>query len=225
MARTKGAHRKHFFREFTNGVWGPWTQMMIDPEDMPVTPIVWNGRLLCCWLKAVKQTQGSAPQISPTSTSTGTGTSTPTTLANLTVSDLNTFVSNSTAAAASGSVTAQVALCWAEYYNGKWQPAKTSDVSLPTTDRRPSTQSATGSFEAVRNQLRIVPGQFTGTNPDLAGSTGPGVHPRLTRSSSRSPARPGTRRGTRASSCTTRTGRSASTRCSSGSLRPRTATG
>ena len=40
-----------------------------------------------------------------------------------------------------------------------------------------STQPATGSFEAVRNQLRIVPGQFTGTNPDLAGSTGPGVIP------------------------------------------------
>ena len=38
----------------------------------------------------------------------------------------------STTAATSGAVTAQVALCWAEYYNGKWQPTKTSDISLPT---------------------------------------------------------------------------------------------
>jgi len=176
VARTKGAHRKHFFREFTNGVWGPWTQMMIDPEDMPVTPIAWNGRLVCCWLKAVKQAQGSTPQFSPTSTSTGTNTSTPTTVATLQVSDLNTFVSNSTAAATSGSVTAQVALCWAEYYNGKWQPTKTSDIGLPTTIGA-FDPAGFGSFEAVRDQLRIVPGQFTGTNPDLAGSTGPGMIP------------------------------------------------
>jgi len=178
VARTKGAHRKHFFREFTNGVWGPWAQMMIDPEDMPVTPVVWNGRLLCCWLKAVKQTQGSPPQFSPTSTSTGTGnnTSTPTTLATLTVSDLNSSVTASTTAATSGSVTAQVVLCWAEYYNGKWQPAKTSDVGLPTAIGA-FEAAGDGSFEAVRNQLRIVPGQFTFTNPDLAGTTWPGLVP------------------------------------------------
>ena len=174
VARTKGAHRKHFFREFTGGVWGPWTQMMIDPEDMPVTPIVWNGRLLCCWLKAVKQTQGSAPQVSPTSTSTGPNTSTPTTLASLPISDLNSSVTASTTAAASGSVTAQVALCWAEYYNGKWQPTKTSDISLPTKIGA-FDPAGDGSFEAVRNQLRIVPGQFRGTNPALRGSTGPGA--------------------------------------------------
>jgi len=169
VARTKGAHRKHFFRELTDGGWGPWTQMMIDPEDMPVTPVVWAGRLLCCWLKAVKQAQGSAPQVSTT-----TGTST--TLGTLKISDLNTSVSDSTTAAATGSVTAQVVLCWAEYYNGKWQPTKTSDVSLPTTIGA-FDQAGDGSFEAVRNQLRIVPGQFTGTNPDLAGSAGPGVIP------------------------------------------------
>ena len=26
----------------------------------------------------------------------------------------------------------QAVLCWSEYYNGKWQPAKTSDVDRPT---------------------------------------------------------------------------------------------
>ena len=168
VARTKGAHRKHFFRELTDGTWGPWTQIMIDPEDMPVTPIVWNGRLLCCWLKAVnaaKQPQG--PQVTPTANSG-------TTLATLAISDLNSSVTASTTAATSGAVSAQVALCWAEYYNGKWQPTKTSDISLPTTIG-PFDQAGYGSFDAVRNQLRIVPGQFTGTNPDLAGSTEPGL--------------------------------------------------
>jgi len=168
VARTKGAHRKHFFRELTDGTWGPWTQMMIDPEDMPVTPIVWNGRLLCCWLKAVnaaKQPQG--PQVTPSADSG-------TTLATLAISDLNSSVTASTTAATSGAFIAQVALCWAEYYNGKWQPTKTSDISLPTMIG-PFDQAGYGSFDAVRNQLRIVPGQFTGTNPALAGHTGAGA--------------------------------------------------
>jgi hypothetical protein len=181
VARTKGAHRKHFFRELTNGTWGPWTQMMIDPEDMPVTPVVWNGRLLCCWLKAVKQAQSTTPQISTsgtngTSGTSGTSTSTSTTLGDLKVSDLNNYVSDSTATAATGSVTAQVVLCWAEYYNGKWQPTKTSDVSLPTTIGN-FDQAGYGAFEAVRNQLRIVPAQYTGTNPALTGHTGPVPQP------------------------------------------------
>jgi hypothetical protein len=29
-------------------------------------------------------------------------------------------------------VTVQAVLCWSEYYNGKWQPTKTSDVDHPT---------------------------------------------------------------------------------------------
>ena len=30
-------------------------------------------------------------------------------------------------------VTVQAILCWSEYYNGKWQAAKTSDVDRPVT--------------------------------------------------------------------------------------------
>ena len=30
-------------------------------------------------------------------------------------------------------ITLQAVLCWSEFYNGKWQPAKTSNVNLPTT--------------------------------------------------------------------------------------------
>ena len=59
VARTAGAHRKYYFRQFQDGGWTPWTQVMIDCEDMPVTPIVWNGRLFLFWLKAVKQGTGN----------------------------------------------------------------------------------------------------------------------------------------------------------------------
>jgi hypothetical protein len=57
-------------------------------------------------------------------------------------------------------------LCWTEYYNGKWQPTKTSDVSLPTTFGT-FDQTGPGSFEAIRDSLVMIPAQFTGTNPHL----------------------------------------------------------
>ncbi len=41
--------------ELTSGCWTPWTEVQIDCEDMPITPIVWNGRLFLFWLKVVKQ--------------------------------------------------------------------------------------------------------------------------------------------------------------------------
>ena len=60
VARTAGAHRKYYFRELTAGSWTPWTEVKIDCEDMPITPIVWNGRLFLFWLKVVKQDPAAA---------------------------------------------------------------------------------------------------------------------------------------------------------------------
>ena len=157
VARTAGAHCKYYFRQFQDGGWTPWTQVMIDCEDMPVTPIVWNGRLFLFWLKAVKQ--GQAP---PAQISAATGT----TLGSLAVTDLNSSVTTAAGYAAEGTVLAQAVLCWTEYYNGKWQPAKTSDVNLPTTIGS-FDPTGPGSFEAIRDGLTIVPARFTGTNREL----------------------------------------------------------
>ena len=60
----------------------------------------------------------------------------------------------------------QAILCWTEYYNGKWQPTKTSDINLPTTIGS-FNQTGPGSFEAIRDSLIMLPAQFTGTNPNL----------------------------------------------------------
>ncbi|HEY6315370.1 MAG TPA: neuraminidase-like domain-containing protein [Streptosporangiaceae bacterium] len=161
VARTAGAHRKHYFRQLQAGSWTPWTEVKIDCEDMPITPIVWNSRLFLFWLKAVKQAQPPQAQLTSTGSS---GNSTP--LANLQVSDLNTSMNNAATAASKRSIVVQAVLCWTEFYNGKWQPTKTSDVNLPTTV---GTFDAAGdnSFDAVRNRLRIVPATCTGTNPQF----------------------------------------------------------
>ena len=46
VARTAGANRQYYFRQFQGESWTPWTQVEVECEDIPLTPIVWNGRLL-----------------------------------------------------------------------------------------------------------------------------------------------------------------------------------
>src|SRR5262249_24415258 len=42
VARTSVTPRKYYFRQLRNGSWTPWTQVKIDCEDMPITPVVWK---------------------------------------------------------------------------------------------------------------------------------------------------------------------------------------
>ncbi len=157
VARTAGAHRKYYFRELTGGSWTPWAQVQIDCEDMPITPIVWNRRLFLFWLKITKQ-------IDTPSTNLTTSASTQD-VASMQVSDVNSYIGSSSTGATT--VTAQAVLCWTEYYNGQWQPTKTSDANRPTTIQ---SFDATGSnsLESCRNLTTLVPAQFTGSSPVAA---------------------------------------------------------
>ena len=59
-------------------------------------------------------------------------------------------------------VTVKAMLCWSEYYNGKWQPAKTSDVNRPAASARTiptarldrSTASIAAASDASRTSAR-----------------------------------------------------------------------
>jgi Neuraminidase-like domain/Salmonella virulence plasmid 28.1kDa A protein len=114
VARTPGANRKYFYRRREIGLWTPWEQIKLDIEDNPVIPVVWNSRLFLFWLKILKQ----APLVKPKTPAGAT-------LAECAPADI--------VSADLPQVTVQAMLCWSEYYNGKWQPAKTSDANLPTT--------------------------------------------------------------------------------------------
>ena len=160
VARTAGAHRKYYFRELTSGSWTPWTEVKIDCEDMPITPIVWNGRLFLFWLKVLKQAQPRPADLSSPAPLCRTAT-----LASLTAErSPKLFAGAARTPRARDPFSVQAVLCWTEFYNGKWQPTKTSDVNRP----RPSAafdHTGPGSFEASRDLVRIVPAEFTGTNP------------------------------------------------------------
>ena len=56
-------HRKYYFRRLQGGAWTPWEEVKIDCEDMPVTPVVWNGRLLLFWLRILKQAAAATPAV------------------------------------------------------------------------------------------------------------------------------------------------------------------
>jgi hypothetical protein len=152
VARTAGAHRKYYFRQLQYGSWTPWTEIKIDCEDMPITPIVWNGRLLLFWLKIMKST---TPQPVPTTTFSN-GQTSGTAVSGLTLDDVQQFGQNGVAQQTNGNVTVSTVLCWSEFYNGKWQPQKSSDpnrpASLGTFD-----SSGPNSFDVDRDLLQITP--------------------------------------------------------------------
>ncbi|MFM9951807.1 MAG: neuraminidase-like domain-containing protein [Saprospiraceae bacterium] len=110
VARTSGAQRKYFYRRYEYGYWTPWEQIRLDIEDNPVIPVVWNGRLLLFWLKIIRQ-------MPETSTKT-TGTTPLSEFKPANIPDPQPM-------------PVKAILCWSEYYNGKWQPTKTSDVNNP----------------------------------------------------------------------------------------------
>ena len=127
VARTSGAHRKHYYRCYANGSWGPWQEIPLSIEGVPVIPYVWNGRLMLCWLQiqhspavTASTLTASLPQDSPGQPQA----------ASMTVGGIAQEVGGQAATSQALSTVGAV-LCFSEYYNGKWQPAKTSDHDNP----------------------------------------------------------------------------------------------
>ncbi|HBP89132.1 MAG TPA: PA14 domain-containing protein,virulence plasmid 28 protein [Nitrospiraceae bacterium] len=114
VARTAGANRKYFYRRREPTGWTAWELINLDIEDNPVIPVVWKGRLFLFWLKILKE---AAPVTS----------SVPNVPGGLADANPADFISDE-----QPKLTVKAILCWSEYYNGKWQPSRTSDVDSPT---------------------------------------------------------------------------------------------
>jgi Neuraminidase-like domain len=148
IARTAGAHRKHYFRQLQGGAWTPWEEVKVDCENMPLTPVVWNNRLLLFWLRILKN-QSAAPAVGqPSNGPSGAGP-----ISGWKMDDVNAYTGS--AAGSAAEVTIQAVLCWSEFYNGKWQDMKTSDVDDPAILQIPST-AMDRNLELDRNRIRIV---------------------------------------------------------------------
>jgi Neuraminidase-like domain/Salmonella virulence plasmid 28.1kDa A protein len=122
VARGAGANRKYFYRRREFGYWTPWEQIKLDIGDDPVIPVVWNGRLFLFWLRILKQSPLDTGAMPISSTASGA-------VSGLSLSDIKSDAKSS--AQNNVKLTVQAILNWSEYYNGKWQPARTSDVDRP----------------------------------------------------------------------------------------------
>ena len=111
VARTAGANRKYYYRRSEGGSWTPWEQIKLDIEDNPVVPFVWNGRLFLFWLRILMQAPTDAQKPAEDK------------------KKLRTIVKS--LPIKQQEVRVQAVLCWSEYYNGKWQATKTSDLNSP----------------------------------------------------------------------------------------------
>ena len=144
IARTAGASRKYYYRRFEYGYWTPWEHVKLDIEDNPVIPVVWKGRLLLFWLRILKE----AP-VDPTKLPDSSGPTGP--IRDLTLSAIRSDANSK--AQQNARVRAQAVLCWSEYYNGKWQPAKTSEIERPLQLDR-FDPAGSGAFNRSKLQLR-----------------------------------------------------------------------
>ncbi|HVZ38023.1 MAG TPA: neuraminidase-like domain-containing protein [Candidatus Kapabacteria bacterium] len=132
IARTAGAHRKYYYRRREYGYWTPWELVKLDIEDNPISPVIWNDRLLLFWTRIVRKGPDSTGA-KPTGTHLGDD-----------LSGLNLPPDPNS--------KPYVVLYWSEYYNGKWQAPKTTDVENPI---QLGTYPVGGSGTFDRSQLWI----------------------------------------------------------------------
>ena len=128
IARTAGAHRKYYYRRSEGGSWTPWEHVKLDIEDNPVIPVVWQDRLFLFWLRILKQAplDASSMSVSPGEVDDEGNEFE---LARTSVSAIRRSAQRD--AALDTKLVVQAVLCWSEYFIGKWQATKTSDVNRP----------------------------------------------------------------------------------------------
>jgi Neuraminidase-like domain len=152
VARTAGANRKYFYRRREFGNWTPWEQIKLDIEDNPVIPVVWRDRLFLFWLRIIKQAPLDAENMATSPGPRGNNNQEQS-LGDTKLSEIKESAKND--AKANTKIAVQAVLCWSEYYNGKWQGTKTSDIDKPASLWVfPAT--GTGSFNRANLKLSIV---------------------------------------------------------------------
>jgi len=122
--------KDNYYRRYEYGYWTPWEKMKLDIDDNPVIPVVWKDRLFLFWLRILKAPIDSKHHVATTKTvGPVNGVTREKSFAECTMTDVKTAAQ--TDAQTNTQMKVQAVLCWSEYYNGKWQATKTSDINRP----------------------------------------------------------------------------------------------
>jgi peptidoglycan hydrolase-like protein with peptidoglycan-binding domain len=143
VARNSDLRRKYYYRRYEFASWTAWEEIKLPIEDTPIVPVVWNNRLLLFWLGIQQQAPLAMAQPPAPANSDATF---PNLTLNLVKADAKT------GADSNAKMTYQAVLFWSEYYNGKWQPPKSSDPRNPAILGQ---YSAIGADAFDRSSLRL----------------------------------------------------------------------
>jgi len=137
IARTAGTRRTYYYRRQEGGVtWTPWEKINLNIEDNPVLPVVWKDRLLLFWVSILQK---------PVSETNSQNSNDDVKLTEANLSQLK-------GTAGESKMRVELVLNWSEYYHGKWQPVRTSNVLRPETL---DVFSAMGSGAFDRSELQM----------------------------------------------------------------------
>jgi len=124
VARNSDLRRKYYYRRYEFASWTAWEEIKLPIEDAPIVPVVLNDRLFVFWLGI--QQQAPLAMATPPAPA-GNDPKFPDLTLNLVKADAKSGADNN------AKMTYQAVLYWSEYYNGKWQPPKSSDPKAPAT--------------------------------------------------------------------------------------------
>jgi hypothetical protein len=106
FGRTNGNTHQYYYRRYEYGYWTPWEKMTLSIEGDILFPVIWKSQLFVFWLSTVHKADGAD------------ATQKPVDMANLQWTS-------------SAKVTAELNICWGEYYKGKWTSPKSSELKEP----------------------------------------------------------------------------------------------
>jgi hypothetical protein len=106
FGRTNGNTHQYYYRKFEYGYWTPWVKMTLNIEGDLLVPVIWKRQLFVFWLSPVPKPEGAD------------STKKPETL-------------GEEAWGSSAKLTAELNVCWGEYYKGKWTSPKSSELKQP----------------------------------------------------------------------------------------------
>jgi hypothetical protein len=106
FGRTNGNTHQYYYRRYECGYWTPWEKITLSIEGDLLFPVIWKSQLFVFWLSPVHKPDGADPTEKP--------------------ADMGNEAWGDKA-----KVTAELNICWGEYYKGKWTSPKSSELKEP----------------------------------------------------------------------------------------------
>lgn len=104
FGRTIGNTHQYYYRRYEYGYWTPWEKVTLQIEGDLVFPVIWKQQLFVFWLSPVRKPEGADSSKDPQTL-------------------------GGEPWGSSAKISAELNICWGEYYKGKWTSPKSSELT------------------------------------------------------------------------------------------------